>query len=119
MCVCVMLILMFILAVGHSDEIASWQHKQWATLGFIRGISAPSRAGQAFCSIQWITLLFSIIESGLPLPGGQVKRIDPSTLLQQVFYMLLSRSVCMQFVIIDSSSTVAKDHSTIMAREPK
>ena len=74
----------FAVAAGHSNEIASWQHKQWATLGFIRGIAAPSRSGQAFCSLQWITLLFSIIESGLPSPGGHMKQIDSSTLLQQV-----------------------------------
>ena len=74
--------------VGHSDEIASWQHKQWATLGFIRGIAAPARSGLAFCSAQWITLLFSIIESGLPSPGGHMKRVDSSTLLQQVLSVL-------------------------------
>ena len=79
---------MFPFAAGHSDEIASWQHKQWATLGFIRGIAAPVRSGQAFCSVQWITLLFSVIESGLPSPGGHMKRIDSSTLLQQVLVVL-------------------------------
>ena len=115
----IFIVMMFFLAIGHSDEIALWQHKHWATLGFIRGISTPSRAGQAFCSIQWITLLFSIIESGLPSPGSQVKRIEPSTLLQQVFYMLINRSVHMKGVTIDSISAITKDHSTILAGEPQ
>jgi len=75
---------MFIPATGHSDDVASWQHKQWATLGFMRGIAAPPQSGQAFCSIQWITLLFNIIESGLPSPGSHMKLLDSSTLLQQV-----------------------------------
>ena len=69
---------------GHSDEVASWQYKQWATLGFVRGIATPSQSGQAFCSTQWMSLLFNIIETSLPTPSGQLKLLDSSTLLQQV-----------------------------------
>ena len=64
--------------------MASWQYKQWATLGFVRGIATPSQSGQAFCSTQWMSLLFNIIENSLPTPSGQVKLLDSSTLLQQV-----------------------------------
>jgi len=88
---------MFPFAAGHSDEIASWQHRQWATLGFIRGIAAPGRSGQAFCSNQWIALLFSIIEAGLPSPGDRIKLMDSSTLLQQVYPCLEMKYVQVNF----------------------
>jgi len=100
---------------GHSDEVASWQYKQWATLGFVRGITTPTQAGQAFCSTQWMSLLFNIIESSLPTPG-QLKLLDSSTLLQQVCKKPLTIT-CTCCLCIDPSSATSESHFTVMAKQ--
>ena len=64
-----------------STKIATVQHHTWATLGFLRGMVACNKVGNAFCTDKWMKLIMKLIDK-------------PSTKLTQSFQAEQQVYVC-------------------------
>ena len=65
-----------------STKITTVQHHTWATLGFLRGMVACNKVGNAFCTDKWMKLIMKLIDK-------------PSTKLAQSFQAEQQVCVCL------------------------
>ena len=80
---------LFSLSKGQADNIVvAQQHRDWAKLGFIRGIAVSPVMCCSLSTSQWVSLLLRVVRGSLPDDDSLPPTVSAVHLPRQVTYLV-------------------------------